>query len=232
MERNNHLRPSLGMKSALTKGLALTNAGTPDAPCRSVELKPCLHYNKADESATQRLSMKKAVMFAPNVTMKVIPHKTSFPSNEFWYSREEQRQLMEESMEVVKLYRHIMPMSEDDFEETHNESIQGFEHYLSKRLYKAFKQEQDIVITTVPLFQEKMKAKGKPIDHEALSRVSQVLSAPARERAYQKGLQHARSSGPSQDTCGQRAARFQSQRHQRGKSRDGLQYLNTQRAAA
>ena len=199
MERHNHHQPSLGTKSALTKGLALTSAGTPNAkifaPC-SIELKPCLHYSKTSvSSATQPPpSSKKAVFFAPNVNMKIIPHKASFPSNKIWYSREDQRQFMEEAMAAVKLRRHCASMSENDFEETHNNTTQGLEHYLSKRQYNQFKREQDVAITAVILFQEKMKVKGLPIDHEALSRASQALSAPARERAYQKGLQHACSS--------------------------------------
>ena len=219
----------------------LTSAGTPNAnmaqfalfinsipPPSEVhapktEIKPCLRNNNNNNNnnnsnnhlATQRLSRKRAVIFAPNVTMKVIPHKTSLPSNKIWYSLNEQKQLLKETMDAARLRRHFMSMSEHDFEETHNESVRGIEHYLSKRLYKTLKEEQDTVITTVPLFQEKMKAKGLPIDHEALSRVSQVLSAPARERAYQKGLQHACSSRPSHDMCGHTAAQFQSQFHHR-----------------
>lgn len=211
----------------------LTSAGTPNAnmaqfalfinsipPPSEVhapktEIKPCLNNNNNNQLATQRLSRKRAVIFAPNVTMKVIPHKTSLPSNKIWYSLNEQKQLLKETMDAARLRRHFMSMSEHDFEETHNESVQGLEHYLSKRLYKTLKEEQDTVITTVPLFQEKMIAKGLPIDHDFLSRVSQVLSAPARKRAYQKGLQHACSSRPSHDTCGHTAAHFQSQFHQR-----------------
>ena len=245
MERYNHLQPSLGMRSALTKGLALTSAGTPNAtnmadaglhlaPC-GVELKPCLHSNKTPSvsSATQAPpSSKKAVFFAQNVNMKIVPHKAPFPSNETWYSLEEERQFMEEAMAVVKLRRHCASMSENDFEKTHNESTQGLEHYLSKRLFSTFKGEQEAVIAAIPLFQEKMKVKGLPIDGEALSRVSQALSATARERAYQKGLQHARSSRPSQDTCDQ-TAHLQRQRHQRGQSHNNdLHYFHTHRTAA
>ena len=213
MDRHNHLSPpSLGMRSALTKGLALTScAGTPgpkiSAPdvglhLASELLKPCLHYNKKASASSAVRGPSKAVCFAPEVRMKNIPRRTASLINETWYSLGEQRQFMEEAMAVVKLRRHCVSMSENDFEETHNESIQGLEHYLSKRQYITSKEEQEAVITVVPLFQAKMRTKGLPIDREALAHVSQVLSAPARERAYQKGLQHARSSRSS---CGHTA---------------------------
>ena len=185
---------ALGMMSPVTSG----STGTPNenvAQCAPfingirlhhtpmAELKSCLHITNS-----LHVSSKKAVFFAPTVNMKVIPHKASFPNNEIWYSREEQKQLMEESMEVVELRRHLISMSENDFEETHNESVRGLENCLSRRLFRKHKREQEEVIAAVPFVQEKMKAKGLPIDHEVLSHVSQILSAPARERAYQIGL--------------------------------------------
>ena len=207
MERYNHLEPSLGMRSALTKGLALTSGVvTPDskilaADAEGLHLAPC-SFELSVPSVTRgpSSSKKKAVCFASNVRMKIIPNKSSSPSNKTWYSPEETKQLLEESMEAVKLRRHLTSMSEHDFEETYNESVRGLEHYLSKRHFKTFKLEQEAAIAAIPIFQAKMKARGLPIDREALSRLSQVLSAPARERAYQKGLQYARSSRPSQDT--------------------------------
>lgn len=192
-------RPSLYMMFTLAStGSTGMASRTHAAPCATAHCanhgtpsRSCLQYNRTNESATQGLSSKKkAVCFAPTAMMKIIPDTTSLPSNKIWYSQEENMQFLVESLEIVKLRRHFMHMSEDDFEETCNENTRGLEQYLSKRLHNQFKQEQDTVIAAVLLFQEEMKVRGLPIDQNALSRVSQLLSASASDRAYQLGLLH------------------------------------------
>ena len=132
---------------------------------------------------------KKSVCFSTRTRGKIIPRYTDEDIRRVWYSKQEQGQMAEDAMRAVTLRRR-RSLSEDELNDQHNESIYGLEHCLSKTMFKKCKQEQEDVIDAVLLLQNKMRMEGY-IDHEKLFLASDSLSAPARERAYIKGLEYA-----------------------------------------
>jgi endonuclease I len=151
--------------------------------------------NKASSASSRNqegphVPKKKAVRFEPKTRGKIIPRYTTEDIRQVWYSKEEQGQMAESGIRAVTLRRRHS-LSEDELNDQHNESIRGLEHCLSKTLLKKCRQEQEDVVDAVLLFQNKMRMEGLPIDHDKLFLASDSLSAPARERAYLKGLEYA-----------------------------------------
>ena len=132
---------------------------------------------------------KKSVCFSTRTRGKIIPRYTDEDLRQIWYSKQEQGQMAEDAMRAVTLRRR-RSLSEDELNDQHNESIYGLEHCLSKTMFKKCRQEQEDVIDAVLLFQNKMRMQGH-VDHDKLFLASDSLSAPARERAYIKGLEYA-----------------------------------------
>ena len=153
----------------------------------------CLHFNEGTKTPIQGISKKKAVNFLTTVRVRDTPRKTDEQIRNAWYSHEEQDQFVVEAQKVVKLCRRSN-MSEDDFEDEHQESTLGLDHFLNKALFKRLNRERHDVIDAVILLQEEMSARGRPIDHDLLAHACSTLSSPARERAHLVGLGHSQLS--------------------------------------
>lgn len=193
-----HVSPGEKILPELTRGLSLTsspNTFTDGSPSRqratnSSNPRTCLHFDEGTKRPKQNISnKKKAVGFETAVRIRDIQRKTDEQLHKVWYSHEEQDQFVVQAQKVVKLYRRSN-MSEDDFEDEHLESTLGLDHFLNKSLFKKLSRERQDVIDVVILLQEKMSARGRPIDHDLLARACSTLSSPARERAHLVGLGH------------------------------------------
>lgn len=152
-------------------------------------LKTCLHFNEGTKTPKQCISKKKAVGFETTVRVRDIPRKTDEQIQKVWYSHEEQDQFVLQAQKVVKLSRRSN-LAEDDFEDEHQESTLGLDHFLNKALFKKLNREKNDVIEAVIILQEEMSASGRPIDHDLLAFACSSLSSPARERAHLVGLGH------------------------------------------
>ena len=173
---------------------------------KSDNLNTCFHV---EEGAKIK---KKALRFETTVRVRDVSRKTDEQIEKVWYSHEEQDQFVLQAQKVVKLFRRSK-MSEEDFEDEHQESTQGLGHFINKALFKKLDREKRDVIDAVLLLQEEMNAGGGPIDHELLAGACSTLSSPARERAHLVGL------GISQIfayVLGQSEQQQQQSSHQRG----------------
>lgn len=133
---------------------------------------------------------KKAVKFSTKVRVKVVPRKTDEQLANVWSSAEEQKRFAEKAMKVAKLRRRCC-MSENEFEDKHNDSSRGLEHFRTKGDFLKRTLEKENVIEGVLLHQESMLAQGLPHNHEELFHTSHILSAAARERARTAGREDA-----------------------------------------
>ena len=202
--RKLHVSPGDNILPELTWGLSLTsspnnsNDGSPsrqratNSTCSNPRTR--LHFDEeCTKTPIQGISKKKAVDFLTTVRVRDTPRKTDEQIRNAWYSHEEQDQFVVEAQKVVKLCRRSN-MSEDDFEDEHQESTLGLDHFLNKALFKRLNRERHDVIDAVILLQEEMSARGRPIDHDLLAHACSTLSSPARERAHLVGLGHSQLS--------------------------------------